>query len=177
MFSTAQVPLVIFIALVVFLAVGLQLNPNEKESALIGKPAPTFSLPQLQNPQATISNQDLIGKVSLVNAWASWCVSCRYEHPLLMQVSKQYKDIQILGLNYKDTVTAAQRTLQRQGNPYVANAFDADGRVGIEWGVTGTPETFVVDKQGIVRYKHIGPMDKTLWQNTLLPLIQRLQQS
>ena len=165
-------PLVIFIILTGFLYAGLSLNPRDIGSTRLDKPAPTFSLPQLNDPNAIFSDKDFLGKVSLFNAWASWCVSCRHEHPLLMQLQK--KGHVIYGLNYKDTLTDAQNLLNNTGNPYLASGFDAKGRVGIDWGVTGTPETFIVDKKGFVRYKHIGPLTVDLLQTKILPLINDL---
>jgi cytochrome c biogenesis protein CcmG/thiol:disulfide interchange protein DsbE len=141
---------------------------------LIGRPAPKFTLPALEDPKVTISNADLKGKVSLVNVWATWCVSCRAEHKELMRLAK-VDGVRILGLNYKDDREDAKRWLQIYGNPYVANAFDADGRVGIDWGVYGTPETFLVDRKGIIRYKQIGPIDQQVWEKTLRPLIDKLK--
>jgi len=167
-------PLGIFLVLTGFLYVGLSLNPRDIGSTWLNKPAPNFTLPQLEDNHKTLSNQDFINKVALFNAWASWCVSCRYEHPLLMQLAKT---IPIYGLNYKDNLAAARALLANSGNPYVANAFDESGRVGMDWGVTGTPETFVLDKQGIVRYKHTGPLDEKVWQEKILPLIRKLEKS
>jgi len=165
-------PLAIFIILAIFLYVGLSLNPRDIGSTRIDKPAPPFTLPQVSNPSNTFSNKDFLGKVSLFNAWASWCVSCRNEHPLLMQLKE--KGYIIYGLNYKDTLIDARNLLANTGDPYFASGFDEEGRVGIDWGVTGTPETFIVDKQGIVRYKHIGPLSVKLLKNKILPLINEL---
>ncbi|MEJ2326310.1 MAG: DsbE family thiol:disulfide interchange protein [Chromatiaceae bacterium] len=153
---------------------GLYQDPHRVPSPLIGRPAPKFTLPALEDPKVTISNADLTGKVSLVNVWATWCVSCRAEHKELMRLAK-VDGVRILGLNYKDDREDAKRWLQIYGNPYVANAFDADGRVGIDWGVYGTPETFLVDRNGIIRYKQIGPIDQQVWEKTLRPLIDKLK--
>ncbi|MEJ2388411.1 MAG: DsbE family thiol:disulfide interchange protein [Chromatiaceae bacterium] len=153
---------------------GLYQDPHLVPSPLIGRPAPKFTLPALEDPKVTISNADLKGKVSLVNVWATWCVSCRAEHKELMRLAK-VDGVRILGLNYKDDREDAKRWLQIYGNPYVANAFDADGRVGIDWGVYGTPETFLVDRNGIIRYKQIGPIDQQVWEKTLRPLIDKLK--
>jgi cytochrome c biogenesis protein CcmG/thiol:disulfide interchange protein DsbE len=149
-------PLVLFLALAALLYKGLALNPREVPSPLIGKPTPEFTLPELKDTSRQLSHSDFLGKVSLLNVWATWCVSCRAEHPLLMQLARQ--GVIIYGLDYKDSREDAKRWLQRFGDPYVANAFDADGRVGIDWGVYGTPETFVIDQHGIIRHKHIGPL-------------------
>ena len=167
-------PLGIFIALVVVLAIGLQLNPRDLGSTLIDKPAPAFVLPSLNKPGTVITNRDMLGKVWLLNVWASWCVSCRQEHPLLMQLAKQSGVINLYGLNYKDTHEAATGWLKRHGDPYLDNAFDEKGRTGIDYGVTGTPETFIIDKQGIVRYKYVGPITSAAFQSEMWPLIQRL---
>jgi len=166
-------PLVLFLALAALLYRGLALNPREVPSPLIGKPAPEFTLPELKDAGKQLSHSDFQGKVSLLNVWATWCVSCRAEHPLLMQLARQ--GVTIYGLDYKDNREDAQRWLSRFGDPYVANAFDADGRVGIDWGVYGTPETFVIDQQGIIRHKHIGPLTEDAIQREILPLIQQLR--
>jgi len=167
-------PLIVFIVLVGFLAVGLKLDPREVPSPLIGKPAPAFTLPQLAAPEQTFGNANLKGQVSLFNVWASWCVSCRQEHPLLIQLAKQ-NILPIYGLDYKDEREAGLGWLRDLGNPYTLSAFDADGKVGIDWGVYGVPETFVIDKQGVIRHKHTGPITPEAWQKTLLPLILKLQ--
>lgn len=167
-------PLVLFLALAALLYKGLALNPREVPSPLIGKPAPEFTLPELKDTSRQLSHSDFQGKVSLLNVWATWCVSCRAEHPLLMQLARQ--GVTIYGLDYKDSREDAKRWLQRFGDPYVANAFDADGRVGIDWGVYGTPETFVIDQQGIIRHKHIGPLTEEAIQREILPLIQKLKE-
>jgi cytochrome c biogenesis protein CcmG/thiol:disulfide interchange protein DsbE len=168
-------PLIVFIVLVGFLAVGLKLDPREVPSPFIGKPVPAFKLPQLAEPDKSLGSADLKGQVSLLNVWASWCVSCRQEHPLLVKLAKQ-NILPIYGLDYKDQREDGLGWLQHLGNPYAASAFDADGKVGIDLGVYGVPETFVVDKQGIIRHKHTGPITEEAWQSTLLPLIVKLQQ-
>ncbi len=169
-------PLSLFAILAVFLAIGLTLNPRDIGTTRLNKPAPTFTLPQLQIPSQTLSDKDFLGKVSLLNVWASWCVTCRQEHPLLMALAQQQK-VTIYGLNYKDKIADAKAVLERTGNPYAANGFDETGHVGMDWGVTGTPETFVIDKQGVVRYKHTGPLFEELLQEKILPLIQELEKS
>jgi cytochrome c biogenesis protein CcmG/thiol:disulfide interchange protein DsbE len=167
-------PLALFLAMAALLYRGLGIDPHLVPSPLIGKSAPQFSLTQLEDPAATLSNADLKGQVSLLNVWATWCVSCRAEHQVLMQLAKS-GDVAIYGLNYKDERPAALRWLQQFGDPYRANAFDADGRVGIDWGVYGTPETFVIDKQGVIRHKHTGPLTWEIVQQEILPLVQQLQ--
>ena len=168
------VPLAIFIVLAAFLYRGLSIDPKRVPSPLIGKPMPEFSLPRLQDPAATLSNTDLMGKVSILNVWATWCVSCRAEHEVLLLLAKTGK-VDIYGLNYKDERDPAKQWLAKLGNPYVANAFDADGRVGIDWGVYGAPETFIMDRHGIIRHKHIGPLSVDAVNNEILPLIAKLQ--
>jgi len=170
------VALGIFLILLGFLAIGLTLNPREVPSPFIGKPAPTFTLPTVADPSRSIGTEQMRERVALVNVWASWCVSCRAEHPLLVDLARRGV-VPIYGLNYKDTRADAQRWLASLGNPYTASAFDEDGRVGIEWGVYGVPETFVVDGQGIIRYKHTGPITAAVWEEILWPLIQKLQSS
>lgn len=168
------IPLALFVGMAIFLAIGLTLDPKKVPSPLVGKPVPQFTLTRLKDPQDTFGSQDLKGQVSLINVWATWCVSCRAEHRLLMALAKSGK-VPIYGLNYKDSRPDAQRWLQKLGNPYMANAFDADGRVGIEWGVYGTPETFVIDREGVIRDKIIGPITPDILSQRLLPLIEQLQ--
>jgi len=170
----ALVPLALFIALVALLVFGLGNDPRKVPSPLIGKPAPAFELPELTDPGRTVSDADLKGKISLVNVWASWCTSCRAEHQALMALS-EIPDFQIVGLNWKDEAANANQVLRLTGNPYDMNGYDPDNTVGIDWGVYGAPETFVVDKQGIIRYKHIGPIDRRVWEETLQPLVSQLQ--
>lgn len=166
-------PLGLFIALVVFLGVGLGLNPREIPSPFIGKPAPAFQLTQLHAPDKTISPQDMLGKVWLLNVFASWCVSCRVEHPVFMDLARQ-NVVPIVGLNYKDKREAGVGWLRQFGNPYAVSAFDSDGRIGIDYGVYGVPETFVIDKLGVIRMKHIGPVSAEALTDKILPLIKEL---
>lgn len=166
-------PLGIFLALVVLLGVGLTLDPREVPSPLIGKPAPHFELPQLHDPAKTFSEQDLRGKVWLLNVWASWCVSCRAEHPVLLELAKS-NAVPIYGLNYKDERKDGVAWLQRLGNPYQLSAFDLNGRVGIDYGVYGVPETYVIDKRGVIRYKQIGPVTSEILKEKILPLVNEL---
>ena len=168
------IPLALFIVLAVFLALGLKGKPGEIPSPLLNKPAPAFSAPKLNVPNEKLSPADLKGKVWLFNVWASWCVSCREEHPVINQLAQQQAAI-IVGLNYKDDPDSAKKWLETLGNPYNDSAMDADGRIGIDWGVYGVPETFVMDKQGIVRYKHTGPVTEEDVQNIFLPLVAKLQ--
>jgi cytochrome c biogenesis protein CcmG, thiol:disulfide interchange protein DsbE len=167
-------PLAIFALLVAFLYRGLSLDPKLVPSPLVGKPIPTFTLTRLDNPAATISDADFKGKVTLLNVWATWCVSCRREHETLVQLAKTGQ-VEIYGLNYKDNREDANQWLNRLGNPYVANAFDSDGRVGIDWGVYGAPETFIIDREGIIRHKHIGPLTIEIINDEILPLVDKLK--
>ncbi|MCG6887858.1 MAG: DsbE family thiol:disulfide interchange protein [Proteobacteria bacterium] len=168
------IPLGLFIVLVVFLSIGLKLDPRDVPSPLIDKPAPAFSLPELDKPQQHVSPANMKGKVWLLNVWASWCVSCRAEHPVLNALA-QTGEVTLIGLNYKDTLTDAKQWLQQRGNPYSVIAFDQDGRVGIDWGVYGVPETFVIDKQGMIRYKHTGPVTRQALKDIILPLVRELK--
>ncbi len=167
------IPLGILFGLVWFLAAGLKLDPKEVPSPLIGKPAPTFALTRLDNADVSIRSQDLLGKVWMLNVWASWCVACRQEHPLLVEFSRD-KLLPIYGLNYKDERLAGLRWLSNFGNPYDASLFDQAGRVGIDFGVYGVPETFIIDRQGIVRFKQIGPLTPEVLRDEIVPLVRRL---
>ena len=167
------IPLVIFIVLAVFLAIGLTRDPHELKSVLINKPAPTFHLQQLKAPDKTISNEDMRGKVWLLNVWASWCVACRDEHPWLLEYANSGV-VPIYGLNYKDRREDALATLEELGDPYTASAVDFDGRVGIDYGVYGAPETYIIDQAGMIRYKHVGPMMPDVWNDKILPVVQEL---
>lgn len=169
-------PLAIFIVLAVFLFVGLRLNPRDVPSPFIGKPAPAFQLTQLAQPERTFSPQQMQGQVWLLNVWASWCVACRVEHPLLVDLAKK-NVVPIVGLNYKDKRDAALGWLGQLGDPYQLSVADTDGRVGIDYGVYGVPETFVIDKTGVIRFKQIGPITDDVWRNKILPLVQQLRQS
>lgn len=167
------IPLALFIALVAFLLIGLQRDPHEVPSPLINRPAPAFQLPQLQEQAKTFTAQEMRGKVWLLNVWATWCVACRDEHPLLIEYAKSGA-VPIYGLNYKDDRAAALQLLKEEGNPYVLNAFDADGRVAIDYGVYGAPESYLIDRDGIIRFKWIGPITPDVWQGKILPLASRL---
>ena len=168
------VPLVLFFVLVGFFAVGLFRDPREVPSPLVDRPAPAFKLAQLHEPQKVFVPEDMKGKVWLLNVWASWCVSCRVEHPLLVEMSKRMR-IPIVGLNYKDRREDGVGWLAKFGNPYALSAWDNDGRVGIDYGVYGVPETYVIDKQGVIRYKQIGPITAEALEKEILPLIRKLE--
>lgn len=169
------IPLGIFVVLVVFLGIGLRLNPREVPSPLVGKPAPEFRLALLSDPARQMSPADLRGKVWLFNVWASWCASCRQEHDLLLDLSRQTGTL-IYGMDYKDQPADAQAVLNRYGNPYVETVVDRDGRTGIDYGVYGVPETYLIDKAGIIRYKHTGPLTREILDKKILPLMKELQQ-
>ena len=168
------IPFVLFIVLVGFLAAGLGLRPREVPSPLIGKPAPAFSLPWLQAPERSLSLADMRGQVWLLNVWASWCVACREEHDVLLQLAKSGA-VPIYGLNYKDEREQALGWLGQVGNPYTVSVADRQGRVGIDFGVYGVPETFVIDKQGRVRYKHVGPITEDVLRSKIVPLLSGLR--
>lgn len=170
------IPLALFGVLVVFLAVGLRLDPHEVPSPLVNKPAPAFTVAQLEQPEQQFSAADMKGKVWLFNVWASWCVACRQEHPVLMDFARQQL-VPIVGLDYKDQRKDALGVLKRSGNPYDVVAFDVDGRVGIDYGVYGVPESYVIDKAGVIRYKHIGPITAEAMEKTIIPLINELKKS
>jgi len=167
------IPLAIFVALAIFFAVGLTRDPREVPSPFIDKPAPSFKLEQLHEASRAFAPEDMKGKVWLLNVWASWCVSCRVEHPLLVEMSKK-NVVPIVGLNYKDRREDVVAWRTKFGNPYSLSAYDVDGRVGIDYGVYGVPETFVIDKMGVIRYKQIGPITQEALDATILPLIKKL---
>ncbi|HEY6133557.1 MAG TPA: DsbE family thiol:disulfide interchange protein [Rubrivivax sp.] len=167
------IPLALFIVLAGFLAAGLKLNPREVPSPLIGKPAPAFALPRLDDPARVLKRDDLLGRAYVLNVWASWCAPCRAEHPLIIAFAKRNK-VPVYGLNYKDQPGAAQAWLKALGDPYVATLIDFDGRVGIDFGVYGVPETFVVDAQGQIRFKHTGPLTEEAIRTRLEPLLKEL---
>lgn len=167
-------PLVLFLIAVGFLFKGLFLNPREVPSPLVGKPAPRFQAPVLGEAGKTFNSDDLKGQVWLLNVWASWCAACREEHPVLMAMEKTGQ-IATYGLNYKDTDAEAQAVLKEYGNPYKAVATDADGKIGIDYGVYGVPETYVIDQAGVIRYKQIGPITEEILLTKILPLLKELQ--
>jgi cytochrome c biogenesis protein CcmG/thiol:disulfide interchange protein DsbE len=170
------IPLVLFVVLVVFLAMGLNRDPQEIPSPLINKPAPAFEIPQLSETNQTFSPASMKGQVWILNVWASWCVACREEHPVLVELARS-KVAPVIGLDYKDKREDALAMLAKQGNPYLLSAFDANGRVGIDYGVYGVPETYVIDKVGMIRFKHIGPITMNILNQKIYPLISELQKS
>lgn len=167
-------PLALFIGLVIFFIIGLQNDPRIVPSPLIDKPAPIFNLPKLHSPETTLHLEDLKGKVSLLNVWASWCAACVTEHPVFVEAAKKY-DLNLYGLNYKDKREDAISWLEKLGDPYIESAFDEAGTTGIDYGVYGVPETFVLDKNGIIRYKHIGPVNKEQLETIIIPLVKQLE--
>jgi cytochrome c biogenesis protein CcmG/thiol:disulfide interchange protein DsbE len=165
----------VFAALVVLLAIGLTLNPREVPSPLIGKPAPDFTLPLLQQPDQTFSQKDMLGKVWILNVWASWCAPCIAEHPVVTRLARE-GTAPVVGLNYKDARENALPWLKRHGDPFYLTVSDAAGRIGIDYGVYGVPDTYVIDKRGVIRFKHIGPLNPDIAQNKVQPLVKELSQ-
>jgi len=172
-FLKTWLPLLVFVIVLAFLWRGLGLNPHRLPSAFINKPLPAFEAQRLAEPQLTISNHDLKGHVLLLNVFATWCLSCRAEHPVLMDI-KNSKAVRIYGLDYKDSRKTALSWLKQYGNPYTKIIYDPDGRVGMNLGVYGTPETFIIDREGIVRYKYVGPMSPRAWRKQVLPRVKKL---
>lgn len=170
------VPLALFLVLAGFLAYGLTLNPREVPSPLVDKPAPEFRLATLAAPETPLGLEDMRGQVWLLNVWASWCVSCRQEHPVLMDLARA-NVVPLVGLNYKDTRPEALQWLNEHGDPYAVSVVDADGRVGIDYGVYGVPETFLIDREGVIRHKHIGPVTPEAVRDVLLPKIAELSRA
>ena len=168
------IPLILFIAIAVVFYRGLSLNPQELPSALIGKPMPAFKLSQLLDESKQLTSADLKGDIVLLNVWGTWCVYCKYEHPYLIDIAKNDK-VTLYGLNYKDVRQDAKQWLKDYEDPYQFSVFDPLGKLGIELGVTAAPETFVIDKSGIIRMKHVGPIDAKVWQQKFVPMIELLE--
>lgn len=168
------IPLVLFIALAVVLYRGLSLNPQALPSALVGQKVPEFSLTQLLDSNKQLTEKDLKGDIVLLNVWGTWCVYCKYEHPYLVDIAKSGR-VALYGLNYKDERAPATQWLKDYEDPYIFSVFDPLGKVGIELGVTAAPETFVIDKKGMIRMKHVGPIDSRVWAEKLLPMIEQLE--
>jgi len=166
------VPLVVFAVLAAFFWRGLSLDPSKMPSALLNKPVPPFSLPRLENPQELRTQSLFQGKVSLLNVWATWCVTCRDEHAFLNKLKQQ--GVYIIGIDYKDNLRDAQRWIAELGNPYADIVFDEDGGFGLDLGVFGAPETYVVDKQGVIRYKYIGDLNQKVWDESIKPIYDSL---
>jgi cytochrome c biogenesis protein CcmG, thiol:disulfide interchange protein DsbE len=170
------IPLAVFLVIAVFLGVGLTRDPRKLPSTMIDRPAPQFTLKQVSAPDKTFSPADMKGQVWMLNVWASWCTACRVEHPLLVEIARS-KAVPLIGLDYKDQPEDAVKFLAQQGNPYMLSALDLEGRVGIDYGVYGVPETFIIDKNGRIRHKQIGPITPEDLQQTILPLIAELKRS
>jgi len=170
------IPLLLFIVLIGFLAVGLNRDPHEVPSPLINKTAPAFEIAQLEEPNKTFSPASMKGQVWILNVWASWCVACREEHPVLVELARS-QVAPLVGLDYKDKREDALAMLSRQGNPYLLSAYDANGRVGIDYGVYGVPETYVIDRTGVIRFKHIGPITTQILNQKIYPLVSELKKS
>lgn len=167
-------PFALFFVVIIFLAVGLKRDPRLLPSPLIGKPVPAFSLTALATPTRTVAGSDFAGQVYVLNVWASWCVACREEHPLLLDLASQGRVV-LVGMNYKDERAAALDWLERHGDPYRVSLFDNEGRLGLDLGVYGVPETFLIDAGGVIRYKHVGPLDSATIERELLPLVVQLE--
>jgi len=169
--SRYLVPLIAFAILIPVFVIGLGKDPSRLPSPLLQKPAPQFELPSVTDPSKTVGSASFENQMAVINVWATWCVGCRQEHGFLMQLA-QSGTIPIYGLNWRDNQAEAQRFLQQLGNPYVDSAFDEDGRVGIDWGVYGAPETFLVAADGTVLFKQLGPLNPSLWEQNFVPLIE-----
>jgi cytochrome c biogenesis protein CcmG/thiol:disulfide interchange protein DsbE len=169
--SKFLIPLFAFLVLVAVFVVGLTMDPSRIPSPLLENPAPEFSLPSLQDPAVEVGSANYANQMALVNIWATWCAGCRQEHGFLLELARE-GDIPIFGLNWRDNRPDALQWLQTLGDPYIASGFDADGRVGIDWGAYGAPETFLVDSNGVVIHKHIAPLDREIWERDFLPLIR-----
>jgi len=168
------IPIAIFAGIVIYMAIGLTLDPQKLPSTLIDKPVPEFDLPPIEGFERGLSSEDLKGEVTLINIWGSWCVSCIIEHPMLMELKKN-KVIPIYGIDWKDPPGEGTKWLEKEGNPYTLIGDDADGRVSIDFGVTGAPETFIVDRDGRIRYKYIGPITPEAWNDVIYPLVKELR--
>ncbi len=169
-----MLPVALLIGIAVLFAVGLRHDPSIVPSVLLDKPAPAFDLPPLSENTPGLATADLNGEVSLVNVFASWCAPCRIEHPLFMRLAEQ-REVPIYGINYKDKAEDAKRWLEGFGNPYTRIGVDGDGRAAIEWGVYGVPETFVVDREGMIRFKQVGPLSPEVLEKIILPLVRSLR--
>lgn len=167
------IPLVLFAVLIIFLAIGLGHDPHRLPSALINEPAPEFALPELRDPSKIISPKQMRGKVWLLNVWASWCVGCREEHPFLLEIARSGV-VPIYGLTWKDKREDSLAVLSELGDPYVLNMSDFDGRVAIDYGITGAPETYLIDKNGVIRYKEPGQLTPEVMEKTILPMVREL---
>lgn len=170
------IPLVVFVVIAAFMAVGLTRDPSRVPSPLIGEPVPSFELATVTDPERSVSPGDFEGRVWLLNVWASWCAACREEHPVMMRAARR-EGLTLIGLDYKDERASAIEWLERHGDPYTVSAHDPEGRVGLDLGVYGVPETYVIDAAGVIRYKHIGPISHEILEQEILPLVDDLQRS
>jgi cytochrome c biogenesis protein CcmG, thiol:disulfide interchange protein DsbE len=172
------IPIVFFFGMCGLLLYGLSENrsPTSVPSALVNRPLPMFALPDLLDAQSTINAEQLKGGISLVNVWATWCPPCHAEHPYLVEISARETDITFVGVNYKDDIDAARNFLQERGNPFKLTVLDLSGKLGLDLGVSGAPETFLVDAKGMIRYKYVGAIDNRVWQDTFEPLLAQLRQ-
>jgi cytochrome c biogenesis protein CcmG, thiol:disulfide interchange protein DsbE len=168
------VPFILFFLIVIVLWRGLFLHPSQVPSPLINKPAPAFELPRLSYPEKLITNRDFIGHITLLNVWATWCYACAEEHAFLLELAKK-EYITLYGLDYKDDPASAKQWLEKNGNPYQIVAEDQTGKVAIDWGVYGTPETFLIDKKGVIRYKQIGPLTPEIWEQNMQPIVDQIR--
>lgn len=168
------IPFISFLLVLFLLWRGLDLQPSKVPSPLINKTVPSFNLPSLSNPKQLTSEKDFLGHVTMLNVWASWCYACALEHTFLLELAKM-PNLLIYGFNYKDDAASANEWLKQNGNPYQTIAMDQRGKVAIDLGVYGAPETYLIDKKGVIRYKHIGPVTSLVWQNTLKPIFEKLQ--
>lgn len=169
------IPGVFFLVMLGLLLFGLGRNPNQVPSALVDRPLPQFSLPSLEDPEAVIATADLTGGISIINFWATWCPPCHVEHPYLVEISARERDVHFIGVNYKDDPEEARLFLEEKGSPFEKIIVDLDGRLGIDFGVAGAPETFIVDSFGTIRYRHVGIINNQIWEETFEPIIARLR--
>jgi cytochrome c biogenesis protein CcmG/thiol:disulfide interchange protein DsbE len=169
------IPAVFFIAMLGLLLFGLGRDPNQVPSALVNRPLPEFNRPNLLDESQTITSEQLRGDIFIVNVWATWCAPCHYEHPYLVEISERESDVTFVGINYKDDGDDAREFLEERGNPFKLTVVDLDGSLGIDMGVAAAPETFVVDKTGTIRYRHVGVIDNKVWADVFVPLIAQIQ--
>tara|TARA_R100001163_G_C5064686_1_gene202367 strand:- start:2356 stop:2889 length:534 start_codon:yes stop_codon:yes gene_type:complete len=169
------IPAVFFFLMLGLLLFGLGRNPNQVPSALVNRPLPEFSLPELNNVTTMINSEDLQGNISIINFWATWCPPCHVEHPYLVEISEREEDLNFIGVNYKDDLDEARLFLEEKGTPFRQVIVDLDGSLGIDFGVAGAPETFIVDSFGMIRYRHVGVINHQIWEDTFEPVINRLK--
>ena len=173
-FTRFTIPLVVFVLLVIFFWKGLGSDPRKIPSPLVGKTIPHFNQADIDMGAPIISDKVFQGNISILNVWATWCLACHQEHDVLLNLSHK-SGIRVYGLNYKDTRDAAKAWLEKLGNPFVATIFDPEGKLALQFGVYGTPETFLIDEKGVIQHKHVGPLDKEMWNKTFVPLINKIR--